>query len=44
VSYATTEHSLLGAAFERFDTHADGGNDYTKPSWKSPGTIVSENE
>jgi hypothetical protein len=30
VSYATTEHSLLGAAFERFDTHADGGNDYTK--------------
>ena len=30
VSYSTTEHSLLGAAFERFDTHADGGNDYTK--------------
>ena len=30
VSYSTTAHSLLGAAFERFDTHADGGNDYTK--------------
>jgi hypothetical protein len=30
ISYAITEHSLLGAGFERFDTHADGGNDYTK--------------
>jgi hypothetical protein len=30
VSYSTTEHSLLGAAFERFDTHAEGGNRYAK--------------
>jgi hypothetical protein len=28
--YALTVHSLLGCGFERFDTRADGGNDYTK--------------
>jgi hypothetical protein len=30
IGYSTTEHSLLGAGFEHFVTHADGGNDYTK--------------
>lgn len=30
VSHAPTAHSLLGLAFERLDTHADGGNTYTK--------------
>ena len=30
VSYAPTPHSLLGCGFERLDTHADGGNSYTK--------------
>jgi len=30
VNYAPTPHSLLGCGFERFDTHADGGNRYTK--------------
>jgi hypothetical protein len=29
-NYAPTAHSLLGCGFERFDTHADGGNRYTK--------------
>jgi hypothetical protein len=30
LNYAPTAHSLLGCGFERFDTHADGGNRYTK--------------
>jgi hypothetical protein len=30
LDYALTVHSLLGCGFERFDTRADGGNDYTK--------------
>jgi hypothetical protein len=30
INYSATTHSLLGAGFERFDTHADGGNNYTK--------------
>jgi hypothetical protein len=30
LSYAATPHSLLGCEFVRFDTHADGGNNYTK--------------
>jgi hypothetical protein len=30
LSFAPTAHSLLGCGFERFDTHADGGNRYTK--------------
>ena len=30
VNYAPTPHSLLGCGFERLDTHADGGNSYTK--------------
>jgi hypothetical protein len=30
LSFAATPHSLLGCGFERFDTHADGGNRYTK--------------
>jgi len=30
VSYAPTPHSLLGLGFEHLDTHADGGNSYTK--------------
>jgi hypothetical protein len=30
ISYSTTEHSLLAAGFEHFDTNADGGNNYTK--------------
>jgi hypothetical protein len=28
--FSPTTHSLLGAEFERFETHADGGNNYTK--------------
>jgi hypothetical protein len=30
ISYAPTAHSLLGCGFERLDTRADGGNNYTK--------------
>jgi hypothetical protein len=30
ISYTPTAHSLLGCGFERLDTHADGGNRYTK--------------
>jgi hypothetical protein len=30
VSFAATQHSVLGCGFERLDTRADGGNDYTK--------------
>jgi hypothetical protein len=30
INYAPTPHSLLGCGFERLDTHADGGNRYTK--------------
>ena len=30
IDYAPTPHSLLGCGFERLDTHADGGNRYTK--------------
>jgi len=30
VNYAPTPHSLLRLGFERLDTHADGGNSYTK--------------
>jgi hypothetical protein len=30
INYAPTPHSLVECAFERFDTHADGGNSYTK--------------
>jgi hypothetical protein len=30
ISYSPTPHSLLGCGFERLETHADGGNHYTK--------------
>ena len=30
ISFAPTPHSLLGCAFERLETHAEGGNSYTK--------------
>jgi hypothetical protein len=30
INYSPTAHSLLGLGFERLDTHADGGNGYTK--------------
>jgi Outer membrane protein beta-barrel domain len=30
VNYSPTAHSLIGFDFRRFDTRADGGNDYTK--------------
>jgi hypothetical protein len=30
INYSATPHSLLGCGFERLDTHADGGNTYTK--------------
>ena len=30
LGYSLTAHSLLGCGFERFETHADGGNDYAK--------------
>jgi hypothetical protein len=30
ISYSPTPHSLLGCGFERLETHADGGNRYTK--------------
>ena len=30
INYAPTAHSLLGCGFERLETHADGGNSYTK--------------
>ena len=30
VGCSITPHSLLSAGYERFDTHADGGNDYKK--------------
>jgi hypothetical protein len=30
INYVPTPHSLLGCGFERLDTHADGGNSYTK--------------
>ena len=30
ISYSPTPHSLLGLAFERLDTRADGGNNYAK--------------
>jgi hypothetical protein len=30
VNYSPTPHNLLGFGFERLDTHADGGNSYTK--------------
>jgi Outer membrane protein beta-barrel domain len=30
VNYSPTPHSLIGFDFRRFDTRADGGNDYTK--------------
>jgi hypothetical protein len=30
LSFSPTVHSLLGCGFERFETHADGGNDYAK--------------
>jgi hypothetical protein len=30
ISFAPTPHSLLGCGFERLETHAEGGNDYTK--------------
>jgi hypothetical protein len=30
LNYSPTPHSLLGLGFERLDTHADGGNGYTK--------------
>jgi hypothetical protein len=30
INYSPTAHSLLGLGFERLDTHADGGNRYTK--------------
>jgi hypothetical protein len=30
INYAPTPHSLLGCGFERLETHADGGNRYTK--------------
>jgi hypothetical protein len=30
LSVSPTVHSLLGCGFERFETHADGGNEYAK--------------
>jgi hypothetical protein len=30
LSFSPTTHSLLGCGFERFETHADGGNEYAK--------------
>jgi hypothetical protein len=30
INYSPTPHSLLGCGFERLDTHAEGGNKYTK--------------
>jgi hypothetical protein len=30
INYAPTSHSLVGLGFERLETHAEGGNDYTK--------------
>jgi hypothetical protein len=30
ISFSPTVHSLLGCAFEYWDTHADGGNEYAK--------------
>ena len=30
ISFSPTVHSLLGCAIEYWDTHADGGNEYTK--------------
>jgi hypothetical protein len=30
LNYSATEHSLLGLGFRRVETHADGGNNYTK--------------
>jgi len=30
VNYSLTAHSLIGVDFRRYDTRADGGNDYTK--------------
>ncbi len=30
IHFAPTPHSLIGCEFERFDTHADGGNSYAK--------------
>lgn len=30
INYSLTVHSVIGCGFERFDTRADGGNNYTK--------------
>jgi hypothetical protein len=30
INYSPTAHSLLGLGFQRLETHADGGNSYTK--------------
>jgi hypothetical protein len=30
LSFSPTVHSLLGCGFKRFETHADGGNEYAK--------------
>jgi hypothetical protein len=30
ISYAASAHSVIGCAFKRFDTHAEGGNNYAK--------------
>ena len=30
INYSPTPHNLVGFGFERLDTHADGGNSYTK--------------
>lgn len=30
LSFSPTVHSLIGCGFERFETHADGGNEYAK--------------
>jgi hypothetical protein len=30
IHFSPTAHSLIGAEFARFETHADGGNNYTK--------------
>jgi Outer membrane protein beta-barrel domain len=30
INYSPTPHSLVALGFQRLDTHADGGNDYTK--------------
>jgi len=30
INYSPTSHNLLGIGFQRLDTHADGGNSYTK--------------